>query len=152
MQRKSSNREHKAILLPNVMFCWGYNAADPHPLVAVSSSQRGNLGSAPPCIQWIFFLISSGTIKWNMHDGAPTTCIKFTNPIRNPDRNWGSKYVTKHSLHQFYQTPIKTRDGLGALVQSDNKIKINSESQTFHRPSVDRPRPLTFDLILPMKL
>ena len=46
--------EHKAILLPNVMFWWGYNADDPHPLVAVSSSQRGNLGSAPPSIQLIF--------------------------------------------------------------------------------------------------
>ena len=72
--------------------------------------------------------------------------------IRNPDRIWGNKYVVKHSSRQFYQTPIKTRNGYGALVQSDDKIRINSESQTFHRPSVDRPRPLTFDLILPMKL
>ena len=54
MQQKSSSMKHKAILLANVMFLWGYNADDPHPLVAVSSSQRGSLGSAPPSIQWIF--------------------------------------------------------------------------------------------------
>ena len=50
------------------------------------------------------------------------------------------------------RTRSKPGYGLGVLVQSDDKIKINSESHTFHRPSVDRPRPLTFDLILPMKL
>ena len=43
---------------------------------------------------------------------------------RNPDRIWGSKYVVKRSSHQFYQTPIKTRNGLGALVQSDDKFGI----------------------------
>ena len=152
MQRESSSIEHKAILLPNVMFCWGYNADDQHPLVAVSSSKRGNLGSAPPYIQWIFFLISSGIITWNMHNGEPTTCIKFINLHKKPERISGSRYVAKGSSHRFYQTPIKTRHGLGALVQNDDKIKINSESQTFHQPSVDRPHPLTFDLKLPMKL
>ena len=63
-----------------------------------------------------------------MHDGEPTTCIKFTNLHKNPDRIWGSKYVAKRSLYQFYETPIKTRNGLGALVQSDDKIKIHFES------------------------
>ena len=84
-----------------------------------------------------FFLISASTIMWNVHDGEPATCIKFINSIRNPDRIWGSKYEAKRCLHQFYQIPIKTRIGLGSLVQSDDKIKMNSESQTFHRPSVD---------------
>ena len=47
---QSSSMGHKVILLHNVMFWQGYNAGDPHSLVVVSSSQRENLGSAPPCI------------------------------------------------------------------------------------------------------
>ena len=87
-----------------------------------------------------FFLISSGTITWNMHDGEPTNCMKFTNLHKKSRQNL---------RQQICRKAIKTRNGLGTLAQSDDKIKINSESQTFHRPSVDRPRPLTFDLILP---
>ena len=71
-------------------------------------------------------------IVWN----SPT----FT---RNPDRYWGSKFVIKRSLHQFNQIQIRTRNGLGALVQNE---EINSELQTLHRPSVVGPHPLTFDL------
>ena len=57
-----------------------------------------------------FFLISSGTIMWNMHDGEPTACIKFINLHKKSRQNLSSKYVTKRSSHQFYQTPIKTRN------------------------------------------
>ena len=53
------------------------------------------------------------------------------------------------SIQSDNQTRIRTRNALGALVRSD---EINSESQTFHQPSADGPRPLTFDPILPMKL
>ena len=65
------------------MFLWGYNADNPHHLVAVSSSQRGTLGFVPPCIPEDFFPISSGTITGNMPDGEPTTCIKFNNLHKN---------------------------------------------------------------------
>ena len=90
-----------------------------------------------------FLPISSDTITRNMPDGESTDCIKFTNLHKNPDRDWGNKLVVKRSLHQFNQTHFRTRNGLGALVQSD---EINSESQTFHWPSADGPHPLTFDL------
>ena len=96
-----------------------------------------------------FLPISSNIIKWNILNGEPTVCMKLINLHKNPDRDWGSKFVVKRSLDQFNQTQIRTRNGSGALVQSD---EINSESQTFHRPSVDGPRPLTFDPILPIKL
>ena len=50
-------------------------------------------------------------------------------PTRNPNRVWGSKFVIMRSSHQFNQIQIRTSNGLGALVQSD---EINSESSTFH--------------------
>ena len=71
--------EHEAMLLPDLMFWWGYNADDPHPLVAVSSSQRGKLGSAPPCIQWSF-----PNFIWHNN-------VKYA--------RWGTNYLFK--IHQI---------------------------------------------------
>ena len=94
------------------------NADDPHPLVAVSSSQGGNLGFAPPCIQWIFpDSIRHNNVKYARWGTNYLYKIHQTS-IRNPDRILGSKYVTKLSSHQFYQTQIKTRNGLCVLVHS----------------------------------
>ena len=80
-------------------------------------------------------LLSPGTITWNMRDGEPTTCIQFINLHKKSRQNLRQQLCRASILSDPYQN----QEWL-ALVQSDDKIKINSESQTFHRPSVDRPR------------
>ena len=78
MPQKSSSIEHKVILLPNVKFWWGYTADDPHPLVAVSSSQRVNLGSTPPGIPVDFpDFIRHNHVKYARFETS--SCIKFIN-------------------------------------------------------------------------
>ena len=86
-----------------------------------------------------------------MHDGEPTTCIKFVILQKKSRQNLRQQIWCKALFVSILSDPDQNHECLGALGQSDDRIKINSESQTFHRPSVDRPRPLTFDLILSMK-
>ena len=85
-----------------------------------------------------FLLILSGTITWNMNDGKPTTWMKFINPHKKSRQNLRQQICRKAILSD----PDQNQEWLGALVQSDDETKIHSESQTFHRPSVDRPCPL----------
>ena len=66
-----------------------------------------------------------------MHDVGPTPVWNSSTSTRNPDRVVRRKFVVKHSSHQFNQTHIRTRNGLCALVQSD---EINSQSQIFIGP------------------
>ena len=78
MSQKSSSMEHKAKLLPNVKFWWGYNSDDPHPLVVVSSSQRVNLRFALQVFQWIFpDFIRHNHMKYARR--GTNFCIKFIN-------------------------------------------------------------------------
>ena len=132
MPQKSSSMEHRVIWLPDIKFWWGYTADDPHTLVAwclILAESESRICTSRSSSG--FFPISSGTITWHMHDGEPTPVQNSSISTRNPDRVWGSKFVVKHSSHQFNQTQIRTRNGLCELVQSD---EINSESQTFNWP------------------
>ena len=96
------------------MFWWGYNADDPHPLVAVTSSQRGNLGSAPPCMSR-FFLISSGTITWNKHDGEPITRIKFIN-LHNKSRQKLRQQICRKALFaSILSDPDQNQEWVGCV-------------------------------------
>ena len=87
-----------------------------------------------------------------MHDGEPTACIKFINLHKKAGQNLRQQICRKALFASILSDPDQNQEGLGALVQSDDKKKIYSESQTVHRPSVDRPRSLTFDIIFPMQL
>ena len=115
MQQKRSSIEHKAILLPNLMFWWGCNARDPHPLVVVSSSQRDNQGSAPPCIPVDFFPISSGIITWNMHDGEPTTCIKSINLHKKSRQSLRQQICRKVLFASIQSDPDQNQEWLGCV-------------------------------------
>ena len=140
MPHRSSSMEHKVILLPNVKFWWGYNADDPHPLVDVSSSQRVNIGSAPP--------------------GIPVGFSRFHSVQSREICMIGNQPLYKiHQLPQEFQTEFEaailsssTLHSNSIRPRSEQSDEINSESQTFHWPSVDGPHPLTFDSILSLKL
>ena len=45
--------------------------------------------------------------------------VQNSSTFTKKSRVWGSKFVVKRPSHQFNQTRIRTRNGLGALVQSD---------------------------------
>ena len=68
-----------------------------------------NLGSAPSCILVDFISISSNTITRNMPDAEQTVCMKFINFRKKPDRDWGSKFVIRYSLHKFNQPRSEPR-------------------------------------------
>ena len=115
MQQKSSSMEHKAILLPSVMFWWGYSADDPYPLVVVSSSQRGNQGSTPPCIPVDFLPIISDIITWNMLDGEPTACIKFTNLYKKSRQRSRQQICRRAPFASFQSDPDQNQVWLGCI-------------------------------------
>ena len=147
MPQRSSSMEHKAILLPNVKFWWGYNADDPYSLVVVSSSQRVNLRFAPPGIpvdfsrfhpaQWREICAMENQLLYKVHQPPQEIQTKF-----------GAANLSYSTIH-INSISLISKQGMACVRWY--KV-INSESQIFHWPSVDGPHSLTFDSILSMKL
>ena len=95
------------------------------------------------------FLISSGTIAWNMHDGEPTTCIKFVNLHKKSRQCLRQQICPKALIISIQLDPDHNQGRLGCVGKKwCDELGITN----FHWPSVDGPHPLTFDPILSMKL
>ena len=108
MPQKSSSMEHKVILLPNVKFWWGYNADDPHPLVDVSSSQRMNLGSAPPDIPVDF--IRYNHVKYARF--GTSSYVKFINPHKKSRQSLRQKICRKALFTSLQSDPDQNQEWL----------------------------------------
>ena len=61
------------------------------------------------------FLISSGTIMWNMHDGEPTTCIKFINLHKKSRQSLGQQICRKALFTSIQLDPDHNQWWLGCV-------------------------------------
>ena len=68
--------KYKAILLPNnILVGLQRRWSTPFGCCLILTERESRICTS--MYSSVLFLISSDTIAWNMHDGEPTTCIKF---------------------------------------------------------------------------